>query len=1354
MRLDFGLIQGPYNNDIGTTSYVLLEANGTKHELRFTSNNIYRTFDSTRMEYKVNNKLLRLKDGTRITYEAVPNTADKFRPIEIKDTNGNYITITYKTFGHLNVDTVTDTLGRIITFTYDGSNRLTEVKQGTQTYATFTWGTHPLNYNFAPSLTVNAPTNGTQLNVVTKVTLANSLAYDFTWADWGMVNQVTVRNPNGSARSYVRYDLPSATSQQDDSPGFGNQFRSENGSPEVAWPFSFTKDAGKNVTTSTLTHPDGTLVVRDFFTTSNWKKGLLQTETVKQGSTALQTTTLAWTQDDTTLNYKKNPRVTSETATLNDTGQQSKHEFDYTTHGNVSEQREFDYGLVLVRKTKYFYLTTNPYDSRHIFDRVTRVEVYDAASVLKAKTEYEYDNYTAGITDQPAVQHDNAGYGPTFTYRGNVTAVKRWRNTDQALLTTRSQYDDTGNALSTTDPLNHNTSFSFADNFSDSINRNTFAYQTQVTNALGHITTRKYYFETGLPERQTDPNNQTTTYTYDAMFRPLVTSFPDGGQRSLSYDDNTPAVTETIKIDATQNLVRKTIFDGDGRVIQTQLLSDPEGVVYVDTTYDDNHRKASESNPYRSTGEATYGITQYQYDNLDRVSKVIPPDGSGTSNNVTYTYSGNCTTVTDQAGKKQKTCTDALGRTIQVWEPDATGSFIYETAYQYDVLDNLARVDQKGNDPNSANWRTRTFTYNSLSQKTAESTPEGGSASYGFDNDGNLLTRTDARSITVTYAYDALHRPTSKNFSDTPASPDVSYFYDQTTYNGLTITNGKGRRTGMTDAAGLEARSYDVMGRVLIIRRTTTGITKDFSYAYNLDGQVKSITYPSGRRIDYTVNAAARPLSAVDTANSVNYATQATYCPCNANTSTKHGVTGSFAGITRSCTYNKRLQHITISAASPTQTVFSLTYDYHLNVDNNGSVRQITNNLDSGRTQTFTYDQLNRVNTAEVPTAWGLSFGYDVWANLLTQTVTKGSAPMLNVTVNNQNKITNSGFSYDAAGNLTNDGSLPYTYDAENRLTSADGVTYTYDGDGLRVQKSTGTLYWYGLSGQVLVETDAAGNNPKEYIFFIGKRIARRDPDGTVYYFFEDDLGSIHVVTNATGTVVDDSDYYPFGGEKVFTDTLNNNYKFTGHERDTESGLDYYQYRMLSTNLGRWTSTDPVMASAHEPQSLNRYGYVVNNPTNLVDPTGQFHWIYRPGYGWCRHVEAFLEGSAFEDFFCFPGDPALAAFESIVSVAETRCNCSGPLTLRHPQTREILSCIYTCSCDVGPPPSIPDTVNIPWQMIRWQHKVQYGSWPNRCPASCKITADLVRIEFWGMSLRILFGRSVDWVSRADVWGGR
>jgi len=228
----------------------------------------------------------------------------------------------------------------------------------------------------------------------------------------------------------------------------------------------------------------------------------------------------------------------------------------------------------------------------------------------------------------------------------------------------------------------------------------------------------------------------------------------------------------------------------------------------------------------------------------------------------------------------------------------------------------------------------------------------------------------------------------------------------------------------------------------------------------------------------------------------------------------------------------------------------------------------------------------------------------------MTTSVTKCSAPALSLSVNHNNRITNTGFSYDAAGNLLGDGTNAYTWDAESRMKTAAGVTYLYDGDGKRVQQSPGTsggkLYWYGTSSDPLVETDAAGHNCTEFVFFNGKRIARGDPNGTVFYFFADHLGSSRVVTNATGGIVEDSDYYPFGGERVVVDALNNPYKFTGKERDGESSLDFFNARYYSSSLGRFLSPDPDNAGSLEedPQRWNGYSYARNNPLLYTDPDG------------------------------------------------------------------------------------------------------------------------------------------------------
>src|SRR5258706_15636981 len=118
------------------------------------------------------------------------------------------------------------------------------------------------------------------------------------------------------------------------------------------------------------------------------------------------------------------------------------------------------------------------------------------------------------------------------------------------------------------------------------------------------------------------------------------------------------------------------------------------------------------------------------------------------------------------------------------------------------------------------------------------------------------------------------------------------------------------------------------------------------------------------------------------------------------------------------------------------------------------------------------------------------------------------STEPLNVTASSQNHLI--GISYDIAGNVLNDGNgnMP-TYDAENKIVTDAGVTYYYDADGTRMEKSSGTKYWPGPSGEVLTESNLTGTINEEYIYFNGARIARVDrPSGTTHYYFSDHLGS------------------------------------------------------------------------------------------------------------------------------------------------------------------------------------------------------------------------------------------------------
>src|SRR5208283_1668514 len=383
-----------------------------------------------------------------------------------------------------------------------------------------------------------------------------------------------------------------------------------------------------------------------------------------------------------------------------------------------------------------------------------------------------------------------------------------------------------------------------------------------------------------------------------------------------------------------------------------------------------------------------------------------------------------------------------------------------------------------------------------------------------------------------------------------------------------------------------------------------------------------------------------------DNSTSTYYANYAHYAPPGGLSS----LTNNGSALTFTAIFNSRLQPCWIYATTGTAlpwnstactgsttpgSVIDLKYNFNLGVSDNGNVSGIVNDIDATRSQTYTYDSLNRISTAQTQTTgvtipnancWGLTFGYDPWGNLLSSTITgpSGCSEPLPWTVTSSNSNQISGYCYDAAGNLLIQSTCPtgnnpaytYVYDVENHLTSAAGITYSYDGDGKRVQKSSGKLYWYGAGSDPLDETDLAGdtNNSSfyEYIFIGGQRIARRDYQNNVYYYFTDHLGTSRVVTNSSGTVLDNSDFYPFGVERPILSSSGNTYKFTGKERDAESGLDNFGARYNASPMGRFMTPDPLYMNDHhlfDPQQLNLYSYVRNNPLTLTDPTGLDIWL-------------------------------------------------------------------------------------------------------------------------------------------------
>ncbi|HWW15450.1 MAG TPA: RHS repeat-associated core domain-containing protein [Candidatus Dormibacteraeota bacterium] len=513
---------------------------------------------------------------------------------------------------------------------------------------------------------------------------------------------------------------------------------------------------------------------------------------------------------------------------------------------------------------------------------------------------------------------------------------------------------------------------------------------------------------------------------------------------------------------------------------------------------------------------------------------------------------------------------------------------------------------------------------------------------------------------------------TSKSYKDgsvsDPYTPTVQFGYDGVALTGCTIappgdtdTYPSGRRTSMCDGSGGTSWVHDQVARVTNERRAIGKVSVNhyIDYTYNPDGSLKILQTPPMKQMNYTYDGAGRPTQLVDSTDNINFALNATYAPAGELAGVNLGSATGFNGFTVSNTYNNRLQPTLLSATSPSATVFSDSFDFHLGAGDNGNVFKIVNNRDTthARDQNFMYDSLNRIQQAyssgSGTYSWGETFsptatgpgiapitpGIDAWGNLTNRSGVTGKTygELLGCPANTNNQLTACSNPYDAAGNMTGYGTASYVYDAENRLVWTSGYRYVYDGNGQRVEKcqaasattacpttgTTGTLYWRGTGSDTLAETDLAGNDQEEYIFFSGQRIARRDVSSTgatigLHYYFSDHLGSHGVVetvtTTGTTSCDQDIDFYPYGGvenDYCSSTSVPQRHKFTGKERDAESGLDNFGARYNASSLGRFMTPDWAAraitvpyAVFGDPQSLNLYGYVRNDPVSRIDADG------------------------------------------------------------------------------------------------------------------------------------------------------
>ncbi len=973
---------------------------------------------------------------------------------------------------------------------------------------------------------------------------------------------------------------------------------------------------------------------------------------------------ICWFNVATTTSPSHDPRISSQVTTQN--AQVAEQDYQYDNFNNRTQVVEYDFGNgskgSLIRTTNSVFeqignISSLPQSVQVLVSGTGTNLLTCGNSQLAASTQYSYDQ-TAPQSYSSITAHDSS-----VGNHGNATTISQClydtiHNPSGQTLSTTVSYDIAGNVVKVVDPNPRNVETNYS--YSDSLN--TFALPTTITHypLLGSTSpafadTYAYDYNIGKLLSHTDVDDNQTKYGYssaDGLDRLAKITRPDTSTTVFMYNDTPGSLSLTTAEDqktAGDGVVRNEVdYDGLGRRQDTKQFEASGTSYYIetDTLYDNRGRVSQVSNPYRPGTTPVY--TTSGYDGISRVKTVTYPDGSVASNS----YYGNQVLAKDAASVNRVTTTDAAGRVLTVLEncntswnggscPSSSQSQ-YTTSHVYNALDDLTSVSQSG--------LSRTFVYDSLKRLVKATNPENGAITYTYDNSGNLISKVDALSKTTTLGtYDGLNRNSSKTYTDGTAA--VSYCYDGYTAelvgtgvacsgasSGDTLAKGHMTYAG-NSSSNTQWTAFSSRGLVTATQQNTqvqgTNANYAFTYTYALNGKLKAMTYPSGRVVNTSYDPADRiSLVNATTPDTVSYATLTTTPSQSIYAYAPHGAIQTLNlgnGIVENTTFNNRLQPTQITAGG----LLTLGYGYNSG-SNNGNVASATIARPSlSLSQSFTYDAVNRLWTATETggsSDWSQTYGYDAFGN---RAVTAGYIPNSGLTPTAVAQFTNNqwlgtGVSYDAAGNQRALPSRSFTYDAENRVITATepnmaAISYVYDGEGKRVQKTVGT----SLTTYVY---DAFGNLAAEY--------ATQATTNGLLYLTADALGSTRLATNSTGAAQECYDYFPFGediqqtiggrGTCYPTGVYPSNpdiesMKFTAKERDAETGMDYFGARYFSGPQGRFTSADwsekpqPVpSADFSDPQTLNLYAYVRNNPLSGADPTGHC------GLDTCTSISEFL----------------------------------------------------------------------------------------------------------------------------------
>jgi RHS repeat-associated protein len=757
-------------------------------------------------------------------------------------------------------------------------------------------------------------------------------------------------------------------------------------------------------------------------------------------------------------------------------------------------------------------------------------------------------------------------------------------------------------------------------------------FPVSTTDELGHVDTYTHDPRFGGLTSHVDPNTVSTTWNYDSFGRLSKETRPDGTQTQVVYaycagvnggSASCPThgaflrqATPTASDGTTQIAPASTTqYDMLSRRIATDSQGFDGSAIRLATPYDALGRIAETSRPYFLSG-GTPQWTVNTYDALARVTLAVAPNGGHT----TTAYNGLSVAVTNANSQTTTTVKNAEGQIASV-----TDAMSHTTAYVYDAFDDLTSVtDPAGN--------LTSYTYDIRGHNLSSSDPDLGHWTYTYDALGELTALTDAKSQHSTLSYDVESRLVNV------VEPDLTSTW---TYD--TAAHGIDKLASATTNGGYQrAFTYDALSRPILTTLTSAGSNYSYSTTYNAtNGQIGSITYPSGLGITYVYTSLGY-LSKVNDSSSGQ-----AYWTINGRDAELHLTKQTFGnGVVQVNTLDPQTGLLTSIRSGASNGVAAFDYQHDLL----GNVTYRADD-DQGIFEYYCLDSLNRLTTS----ASGVSgatvanctssgtniidktIGYDALGDIVSKSdVGTYSYPAagqprphaVSSITGTVNGVVNPAFSYDLNGNMTGGAGRTITYTSYNMTSAissgATNITFAYDSEHARIQQvgpAGTTTYLNDPTSGAMSEHVANGSTVTWNDYILGPNgtpergiyVAERPGTGsTMTYFTVDHLGSIAVIANTSAGVTERDSYDAWGRRRNPNGTDSPSCSvtsattrgFTGQEMlDAVCAVDL-NARIYDPTIGRFTAADPITATPYDLQSLNRYSYVGDDPGGRTDPTG------------------------------------------------------------------------------------------------------------------------------------------------------